>query len=160
MEQKGEGEARISGEVFHGPGETVVAAGPERGDQRRAQQRQHAGGIGIAEAAAVFKAHGIPQPMDVILHRPVPADELSAKAPDEPREQPRVFLLLLDEKRERLAVIGIVAIRAALTISCVSLVCGQWIDTMSEMRSNVSTLACQLAPSSSSRAAGSRLRLW
>ena len=75
MEQKGGGEARISGEVFHGAGETVVAAVPERGDQRRAQQRQHAGGIGIAEAAAVFKAHGIPQPMDVILHRPVPADE-------------------------------------------------------------------------------------
>ena len=71
MEQNGEGGARISRANFHGLGEAVVACSPERGDGGRAQEGGDAGSVGVARAAAVFKAHRIPQSADVVPDCPV-----------------------------------------------------------------------------------------
>lgn len=75
MEQNGDRETRVSGEVLHGLCQAEVAGGSHGGEERRAQEGQRAGGVGVVRAAAVFKTHRIPQPVDVVFHRPVPADE-------------------------------------------------------------------------------------
>ena len=56
-------------------------------------------------------------------------------------DDPKIDAIILCSPTNLHAKISIEAIRAALIISCVSSVCGEWIETISEIRSNVSGVA-------------------